>query len=217
MQGLAEFFEHGGLFMYLNLFCSAATLAIIVERTIYFLGKGSVNVRAFLEQIRKLVVASNVDRAIKLCSATEAPVARVAKAGLSRISKGEVAMATGIEETLADVTPDLKKRIPALWSIANIATLLGLLGTISGLIRAFAAVGSANPEQRSALLAKGISEAMYNTAFGLGIAVTCMIGHVFLSSAAKKQQNELEAFSMKLENLLTENASHGSGQSTGGR
>ena len=108
-------------------------------------------------------------------------MARVAKAGLMRMSKGEAAIATGIEETMADVAPELKKRIAALWSVANIATLLGLLGTISGLIRSFAAVGSASPEQRSALLSKGIAEAMYNTAFGLGIAVTCMIGHVFLS------------------------------------
>jgi len=204
MQGLAEFFEHGGIFMYLNVFCSAATLAIIVERIIFFLGKGAVNAPAFLEQIRKLVAANNVDRAVKLCSATEAPVARVAKAGLTKLPKGEVAFTTAIEETMADVTPELKKRIAALWSVANIATLLGLLGTISGLIKSFSAVASANPEQRSALLSKGISEAMYNTAFGLGIAVTCMIGHVFLSAVAKKQQNDLESFSMKLENLLSE-------------
>ena len=204
MQGLAEFFEHGGLFMYFNVLSSAATLAVIVERVIYFLGKGSVNARAFLEQIRKLVAANNVDRAVKLCSATEAPVARVARAGLSRLNKGEAAVSTAIEEMMAEVTPDLKKRIAILWSIANIATLLGLLGTISGLIKSFAAVGSASPEQRSALLSKGISEAMYNTAFGLGIAVTCMIAHVFLSGVAKKQQNELETFSMKLENMLAE-------------
>ena len=213
MQGLAEFFEHGGVFMYLNVISSAVTLAIIVERTIYFLGKGSVNARAFLEQIRKLVAANNVDRAVKLCSATEAPVARVAKAGLTRLPKGEAAVATAIEETLADVTPELKKRIPALWSVANIATLFGLLGTISGLIHSFAAVSSASPETRSALLSKGISEAMYNTAFGLFIAVVCMVAHVLLSGVAKKQQNDLESFAMKLENLLGETSPTGAAQS----
>lgn len=205
LQGIAEFFEHGGFFMYLNVLCSAATIAIIVERLIFLLGKSSVNAPAFLEQIRKLVAANNVDRAVKLCQATEAPVARVARAGLQKLPKGEVAFSTAIEETMADVTPDLKKRIAALWSVANIATLLGLLGTISGLIRSFAAVGSASPEQRQALLSKGISEAMYNTAFGLAIAVVCMIGHVFLSALAKKQQNDLETFALKLENLLSEN------------
>ncbi len=212
MQGLAEFIEKGGFFMYLNLVCSAATLAIIVERIIFFLGKGSVNARAFLEQIRKLVMANNVDRAVKLCSATEAPVARVAKAGLSRLSKGEAAVATAIEEMMVDVMPELKKRIQALWSVANIATLLGLLGTITGLIRSFAAVGSASPEMRSKMLSDGIAEAMHNTAMGLGIAVLCMIGHVFLSAASKKQQSELEAFSMKLENMLADTAHAAPGQ-----
>src|SRR5215475_13164980 len=204
MQHLAEFFEQGGFFMYVNLICSTITIAIIVERTIFFLGKGSVNAKAFLEQIRKLVAANNVDRAIKLCSATEAPVARVAKAGLSRLSKGEAAMTTAIEETLVDVTPDLKKRIGSLWSLANIATLIGLLGTITGLIRSFAAVGHADPKDRTRLLSDGIAEAMHNTAMGLGIAVTCMIAHVFLNGYAKKQAAELESFAMKLESLLAE-------------
>lgn len=210
MQHLAEFFEQGGFFMYVNLLCSVVTIAIIVERAIFFLGKGSVNAKAFLEQIRKLVVANNIDRAIKLCSATEAPVAQVARAGLIRLPKGEAAVATGVEEALTDATPELKKRIGVLWSLANIATLVGLLGTITGLIGAFAAVGKAAAEQRSQLLALKISEAMNNTWLGLAIAVTCMVGHVFLNAASKKQQHELEAFAMKLENLLAE-APTGSG------
>jgi biopolymer transport protein ExbB len=204
MQHIAEFFEQGGFFMYVNLVCSAITIAIIVERTIFFLGKDNVNAKAFLDQIRKLVSANNIDRAIKLCSATEAPVAKVAKAGLSRLPKGEAAVTTAIEETLVDVTPDLKKRIGSLWSLANIATLIGLLGTITGLIGAFAAVAKAAAADRSTILSAKISEAMNNTWLGLAIAVTCMIGHVFLNAASKKQQHELEAFSMKLENLLAE-------------
>ena len=160
MQHLAEFFEQGGFFMYVNLICSTITIAIIVERTIFFLGKGSVNAKAFLEQIRKLVAANNVDRAIKLCSATEAPVARVAKAGLTRLPKGEAAVTTAIEETLVDVTPELKKRIGSLWSLANIATLIGLLGTITGLIGAFAAVAKAAAADRSTILSAKISEAV---------------------------------------------------------
>jgi biopolymer transport protein ExbB len=107
---------------------------------------------------------------------------------------------------LVDVTPLLKKRVQILWSIANIATLVGLLGTVVGLIRAFGAVSAAKPEERSALLAKGISEALNNTAMGLGIAVTCIIAHAILSSASKKQVSDLETFALKLENLLAESA-----------
>lgn len=211
MQHLAEFFEQGGFFTYVNLVCSVITIGIIVERAIFFLGKGSVNSRAFLEQIRKLVMANNVDRAIKLCSATEAPIAQVARAGLVRLPKGEAAVATGVEEALTDVSPELKKRISVLWSLANIATLIGLLGTITGLIGAFAAVGKAAAEQRSQLLALKIAEAMNNTALGLGIAATCMIGHVFLNAVSKRQQHELESFAMKLENLLADVQQAGGG------
>ena len=206
MQGLAQFLEQGGTLMYVNLVVSIITLAMIVDRAIFFLGKGSVNARAFLEQIRKLVLANNIDRAVKLCSATEAPVAQVARSGLQRTHRGEIAVAQAIEETLVDVTPLLKKRVQILWSIANIATLVGLLGTVVGLIRAFGAVSAAKPEERSALLAKGISEALNNTAMGLGIAVTCIIAHAILSSASKKQVSDLETFALKLENLLAESA-----------
>ena len=109
---------------------------------------------------------------------------------------------------MVDVTPELKKRIGSLWSLANIATLIGLLGTITGLIGAFAAVAKAAAADRSTMLSAKISEAMNNTWFGLAIAVTCMIGHVFLNAASKKQQHELEAFAMKLENLLAESTQH---------
>ena len=210
MQRFAKFLEDGGTLMYFNLGTSIIVLSMIVDRLIFFLVKSSVNARAFLENIRKLVLANNIDRAIKLCSATTAPVAQVAKAGLQRMHRGDIAVAQAIEECLVDVTPMIKKRIQILWSLANIATLIGLLGTVAGLIRAFGAVSAAKPEERSALLTKGISEALNNTAMGLGIAVLCIIAHAILSSMSKRQNSDLEAFALKLENLLSE-VSHGAG------
>ena len=210
MQGFAKFLEDGGTLMYFNLLCSVIVIAMIIERLIFFLVKSSVNARAFLEQIRKLVLANNVDRAVKLCSATSAPVAQVAKAGLQRIHRGEIAVAQAIEESLVDVTPMIKKRIQILWSLANIATLIGLLGTVVGLIRAFGAIAAAKPEERSNMLAKGISEALNNTAMGLGIAVSCIIAHAILGGMSKRQASDLETFALKLENLLAESM-HGGG------
>jgi len=210
MQGFAKFLEDGGTLMYFNLGTSIIVLSMIVDRLIFFLVKSSVNARAFLENIRKLVLANNLDRAVKLCSATTAPVAQVAKAGLQRMHRGDIAVAQAIEECLVDVTPMVKKRIQILWSLANIATLIGLLGTVAGLIRAFGAVSAAKPEERSALLTKGISEALNNTAMGLGIAVLCIIAHAILSAMSKRQNSDLEVFALKLENLLSE-VSHGAG------
>jgi biopolymer transport protein ExbB/TolQ len=203
MQGIAEFIEEGGFFMYLNILCSVVVIATIVERAVFILTKYRVNSREFLAQIRKLVQAGNLDRAIKLCEAAPLPLLQVVKAGLTQANRGEEAVVAAIEEKMLDVAPDLNKRIAALWSLANIATLIGLLGTITGLIKAFEAVSFASPEQRSALLSRGISEAMNNTAFGLGIAVTCMIAHLIISGAAKRITADLERTAVKLENLLT--------------
>ncbi len=209
MSGFAKFLEDGGTLMYVNLLVSVVVIAIITDRLIFFLGKNAVNARAFLEQVRKLVLANNVDRAVKLCSATSAPVAQVAKAGLQRMHKGEIAIAQSIEETLVDVGPILKKRVQILWSLANIGTLVGLLGTVMGLIKAFGAIAAAKPEERQALLSDGISEALNNTALGLGIAVTCIVAHAVLSAFSKRNTSDLEAFALKLENLLAENAASG--------
>jgi len=205
MQAIAEFFEKGGVFVYVNLFVSVVSLAVISERT-YFLLRARANSKGLLEHLRKLVRANNVDRAIRLCGTGNAPLLRVAKAGLVRAHRGEEAISTALEEALVDAVPDLKKRISSLWSLANIATLLGLLGTVSGLIRAFAAVAFAAPEQRSALLANGIAEAMNNTAMGLAIAVMCIVGHLLLGGESKRMVSELESFTMKLENFLIEHS-----------
>lgn len=207
---LQELIKHGDPFMVMNFVVLAVVIAIVVERAIYFLGRGHINARAFLEQIRRLLAANNIDRATKLCDATSAPVARVAKAGLSRVHRGEAAVAQAIEETMVDVEPEIKKRIGALWSLANIATLLGLLGTISGLISTFEAVAFAAPAERQQRLSAGISAAMHHTALGLFIAVLCMISHLILSSAAKKVVADLESFSLRLENSLASDVPGGS-------
>jgi biopolymer transport protein ExbB/TolQ len=212
MHQLAEFFEQGGFFMYVNLLCSVIVITLIVDRAIFFLGKGSISARAFLEQLRKLIQGGSIDKALRLAQSTDAPAAILARAGLGRLGRGEDAVATAIEEALTDTLPELKKRIGVLWSLANIATLIGLLGTITGLIGAFAAVGKAAADQRAQMLARNIAEAMNNTWLGLAIAATCMIGHVFLLAASKKQQQELESFALRFENFLFDTLRDGGGR-----
>ena len=216
MDKIAEMFQDGGPFFIVNTFFLAVIIALIVERAIYFLGRGHINAKAFLEQIKRLLAANNIDRAKKLCDATSAPIARVAKAGLSRIHRGEAAVAQAMEETMVDVTPEIKTRIAALWSLANIATLTGLLGTITGLIRTFNAVGDANPATRQTELSNGIAEAMINTAFGLSLALLCMLAHLLLSTASKKVIADLESFSLKFENLLGDSSGGSSGSGSKG-
>ena len=205
MKEIWDALHEGAPFSYINIFVMALVLAIVAERTIFILSKYRVNANEFMAQIRKLVQAGNIDRAIKLTEAAPLPLLQVVKAGLTQTNRGEEAVIANMEEKMSEVMPQLEKRIPALWTLANIATLIGLLGTISGLIRAFKAVGKPGitPEQKTTMLSAGIAEAMWNTFLGLFIAVTAMVAHLILHGMAKKQKMEMEKAVMKLENLLT--------------
>jgi len=207
LDTVKEFFETGGPFMYVNLCFSAIAIAIIIERTIA-LFRMSLPGSAFMAQLVKQVKEGHVDRAMKLCAAApNAALSRVLQAGLSRANRGEQEVAAALEEAILEQTPLLQKRIASLWSVANIATLTGLIGTISGLISSFKALGKASPSQKAELLSKGISEAMNNTAFGLSIAVICIIGHLLLTNRSKAMIEEMELDAMRLENLLAQRAS----------
>jgi len=204
IQHLAEFFREGGPFMFVNLIALAVAVAIIVERTLALAVKLNLNAAPFMEQVQKLVMTGNVDRALKLCGAApKAALSRVVRAGLARANRGEAEVSKALEEALMEVTPLVGKRIASLWSLANIATLLGLIGTITGLIGTFKSLGAASPEMKQIMLSRGISEAMNNTAFGLGIAVTCIVAHLLLTSKSKAMIDELEFNALKLENLLS--------------
>jgi biopolymer transport protein ExbB len=203
MNKIFEFMNDGAPWSYMNVAILAFVIAVIIDRFVHILSKHQVNGEEFMAQIRKLVQANNIDRAIKLCEAAPLPLLQIVKAGLTQVNRGEDAIIANMEERMSEVVPNLEKRIGILWALANIATLIGLLGTISGLIKSFAAVAYAEPAQKSALLARGISEAMYNTALGLGIAVLCMFFHMILHAWAKRIKQDLERTTTKLENLLT--------------
>src|SRR6476659_3428747 len=131
---IVKFFKDGGPFMYVNIFWLACAIAVIIERIITLMFRYNLNAPPFMEQVTKLVLTGNVDRAVKLCGAApNSPLARVIRAGLTRANKGEMEVAKSVEEAILEYTPPIQSRIPWLWSLANIATLLGLLGTISGL------------------------------------------------------------------------------------
>jgi len=203
LDTIKEFMDAGGVFMWVNVGSLSVALAIIIERVVRLLFTYNLNAPPFMEQITKLVLTGNVDRAVKLCSAApSAALAKVVRAGLTRANRGELEVAKAVEESIMEVTPALQRRIGALWSLANIATLLGLIGTIIGLIRAFRSLGAVSADKRSEVLSKGISEAMNNTAFGLSIAVTCIVAHLLLTSRSKSMIEEVELNSLKLENLL---------------
>jgi biopolymer transport protein ExbB/TolQ len=202
---LISAFKHNPTFMVLNLIVSAIVLTIVTERFVFQLTRYRVNSQEFFAQVRKLVTAGNIDRAIKLSEASDYPILQLVRAGLTHANKSPDEIDAALSERLADLKPQAEKRVGSLWSLANIATLIGLLGTVSGLISVFGAIAAAGLSQsdKQAMLSNGIAEAMYNTALGLGIAVFCMLTHVVLHNRAKAIQHDLETTMERTFNLLT--------------
>src|SRR5580700_775368 len=203
--GLIEAVKTNPFFILVNAIVSVFVLTIIIERLAFQLGRYRVNSKEFFAQIKKLVAAGNIDRAIKLCDASDYPILQLVKAGLTHANKGPDEIDAALSEKLSELKPQVEKRIGTLWSLANIATLVGLIGTVAGLIHTFASIAAAGLSQadKQRMLSNGIAEAMYNTAFGLSIAVVCMIAHVFLHTRSKNIQHDLDSTTERVFNLLT--------------
>jgi len=203
MDAIAKAMSEGGIWMYIILATSIVGLGIMIERFVMLFFKYNINANAFMAQIQKLVMANSIDKAIKLCNAApSAALARVIKAGLTRANKGADEIQNAVEEATLEVIPHIQRRTNALAAIANIATLMGLLGTIIGMIGAFADLANVAPDKRQEALGRNISLAMNTTAFGLIVAIPAMLAHVILMGVTKKIIDEIDLYSVKLENLL---------------
>jgi len=200
---LVDAFQKGGPFMIPLLVFGVFAAAIAAERLYYILFRANINGTAFFAQIQKLIMANNIDRAIKLCNAEpNAALPRVLKAGLTRANRGDIEIQNAVDESLLEVFPQLTKRTPYLTMLANVATLTGLLGTIQGLIMAFEAVAHASAETKQTLLASGISVAMFTTMSGLVVAVPTIILTSIITNKTTKIMDEVELYATKTVNLL---------------
>lgn len=188
-------------FMWVNSIVSLIAVAVILYR-LFTLLRYQVNGQKFMQNIERFVLSNDLNQAINHCSTSSAPLSTVVKSGLIKANQGPMAVSMGLDEATLQVTPKVEKGVNSLWSIANIATLIGLIGTISGLIQSFSGLSVATPEQRATLLGAGIAEALFNTAFGLIIAVICIFAHMVLSGFAKGILSDIDYSSSRLENLL---------------
>jgi biopolymer transport protein ExbB len=196
--------QHGGIAMFLILASGAVGLAFIIERFIRLYSRLNINGPSFMFEIQKSVLANDLDGAIRVCNgAKDAALPKVIKAGLMRGSRSEEQIQNALDAASLEIIPQLERNLPFLALIANVATLLGLLGTISGLIKSFAAVAMADPAQRQAILSAGISEAMFATAFGLVVAISTMVAHSILTAKAQRIISEIDEHSVKLLDLLS--------------
>lgn len=203
LQGMVIAFQTGGAWMYPIALALAISVALVIERTIRLV-QMNVDGASFMFEVQKYILANDLDGAIRICNgASQAALPRVVKAGLQRATREDEQIQNAIDAASLEMIPKLERRLNYLALIANIATLLGLLGTINGLIKSFAAIAAADPAQRQAILSAGISEAMNATAFGLVTAIFSMVMHSVLSTKANKILEEIDEFGVKLLDLLS--------------
>lgn len=203
MDILAEMMEKGGLFMWPILACAVFGATIGLERLLYVYLRAAINAPAFMAAVQRLVLDGRLEEAIKLCNAeASALLPRVVKAGLVRSGQAEVEIRDGMEEAALEVYPLVNRRMGFLPMIANVSTLLGLLGTIQGLILAFHSISEASADARSTALAEGIAVAMYTTFAGLLVSIPVLVLHSLVAARANLILDEIDHSSMKILNLL---------------
>jgi biopolymer transport protein ExbB len=202
---IVRFFQGGGEFMYPIAVVLVFGIAIAVERYIYLTRTASRN-RNLWNEIVPMLGRGDFRQVVAISSKSDSAIGQILNYGLARIQNARRRddIEKAMEESLMEVVPRLEKRTHYLATFANLATLLGLLGTVIGLINAFSAVATVNPAEKANLLSASISVAMNCTAFGLMTAVPILFAHAFLQTKTTELIDSLEMASVKFLNAITE-------------
>jgi biopolymer transport protein ExbB len=201
---LLRFFQNGGPFMYPIALVLVIGLVLVIERWVFLSRAKMANRRAYT-QILPLMQQRNFAGALKMAQHHQAPMGQIVAAGIGTLqhARKDENIAMAIEEGILEAVPRLEKRTNYLATLANIATLLGLLGTIIGLIAAFTAVANAEPSEKASMLSSSISVAMNTTAFGLISAIPLLLFYSMLQNKTNEIIDSLEMAGVKFLNLLT--------------
>ncbi len=203
-SSVATFFRQGGPAMWAILLFFAVGVVITIERLIFLFGTAQINPEQLMAKIASLIRKGSIEGAIASVSEEKAPLARIIEAALRNYKGTERDIQNAVDEMALAELPRINARIGYLAMLANVSTMVGLLGTIFGLIAAFAAVAAADPEQKSVLLANGISQAMNTTAFGLISAIPLLIVHSVLTSKSDTLVDDIDRYSVMVMNMLAQ-------------
>ena len=205
LNSFVNFFKDGGVFLYPLAVIFVVGVAIAIERFVY-LTRETIRNRALWEELVPALSAGNFKQVVALTQNSKASIATILSYGVARVASARRRddVEKAMDESLLEVIPRIEKRTHYLSSLANVGLLIGLLGTITGLIEAFSAVATANPADKASLLAASISVAMNNTASGLAVAITLLLSHMFLESKTTALIDSLEIASVKFLNSITE-------------
>jgi biopolymer transport protein ExbB/TolQ len=194
----------GGVFMLPILMVSIAALALIIERVYTLWLRYRLDEEGFVKGLMHALDEQDFAGALEECARAENnPLSRVLRAGLLKVHRSDKEIERAMEEEMLRTAPTIRKRIGYLATLGNVATLLGLLGTIFGLIQAFEGVSMADPATKQEILARGISIAMLTTAFGLIVAIPCLLSHAFLQNKSIQMIEGLEEKAFTLFNKIS--------------
>ncbi|MFM1921200.1 MAG: hypothetical protein RLZZ303_2834 [Candidatus Hydrogenedentota bacterium] len=199
-----EFMTEGGILMWPILFCSIVGVAIAIERFIS-LRRASIDTREFMDTMRQVLRQNRMQEAIEICEHTNAPVSRILRAGILKHDRPKEDIREAIEDAGNLEIPRLERYLSALATCANIAPLLGLLGTVQGMIAAFAQIQNKRGQVNPSDLAEGIGTALYTTAFGLAVAIPMLVLYNYFVTRVENMVVEMEISSSELVELLTQN------------
>jgi len=206
-----EAFKEGGWGMYPILLLCIITIYLTVERAMY-LAKCKIDADRLLSLLKSQIVSGNIRGAITTCQATPAPLTKIIAAGLSKAGSSEHEIQQAMDEEALRELPKVEKRTGYLAMLGNLATLAGLLGTITGLIKSFGAVAGVDPSMKATMLSKGISEAMNCTAFGLGTGILGLAAFAVLNGKTQHILDGVNQGTVEALNLVVAGRSDGGAQ-----
>lgn len=196
--------RQGGILMWPIMICSVVALAITIER-FFALRRATIDTREFMDTMRTVLRQNRIQEAVEICDEVDGPIARITKAGILKHNRSKEDIREAIEDAGHLEIPRLERYLSAMATCANIAPLLGLLGTVQGMIKAFAQIqhlkGQVNPSD----LAEGIGNALITTAAGLSVAIPTLVAYNYFVTRVEAMVLEMEISSSELVELLTKN------------
>lgn len=205
LASISTAFVKGGLWMWIILGIQLASIAIIIERTIFLFVKNKITQRKAVDGYEKGIRKGELEDIKTQSLNSSEPVGKVVASGVEAAMNwgGKDEIRGKMDEVLLDVNSQYEKRTSFLAMLGNVATLTGLLGTITGMIKSFTAVSTASPMEKATLLSSGISEAMNTTAYGLIVAIPALIAFALLANRANQLSEDLNQAALKAYNWLS--------------
>ena len=201
LQTISAAFHEGGWGMWLILVTMIFIVGIIVERAVY-LFKASVDKDKLLALLKSQVMAGNVQGAIKVCSGNPTPMTRIVQAGLMKFNKSDDEVQAAMDESALRELPKINARTPYLAMLSNFAVMAGLIGTITGMIKAFNTVGDDQGGNKATALAGSISEALNCTAFGIGVSLLGLLAYSLIQGKTTSVNDDINEVTVQVVNLV---------------